>query len=154
MPRNPDARRCTAHNRAGKPCGRYACPGARVCPSHGGMARQVRRAAEIRQIERQMHRELARAQAMLREALADWQASRIMYASEALDVDPQDLLDDLRRHGWLVGAVLLDNWPTGLAHDDQPRLVDFFPGRRFGPRLPKKPATQDAETSRHRDPKP
>jgi hypothetical protein len=132
VPRNPHARRCGAHNRAGKPCGRYACPGGRVCPSHGGMAPQVRRAAEVRTIERRMRRDLDRAQTLLREALADWQTARIMYAAQVLDVDPQVLLEDLRRFGWLVGAALVE-WPAGLAHDDKPELADYFPARRLGP---------------------
>lgn len=40
--------RCTAHNRHGEPCKKFAVNGATVCNKHGGSAPQVRRAAENR----------------------------------------------------------------------------------------------------------
>lgn len=39
---------CTAHTRAGKPCGRWALHGTNVCQFHGGSAPQVRRKAALR----------------------------------------------------------------------------------------------------------
>jgi hypothetical protein len=43
------ATRCTAHSaRTGQPCRRWAIYGATVCPSHGGRAPQVRKAAAER----------------------------------------------------------------------------------------------------------
>lgn len=45
MATNP---KCTARNRAGGPCGRYAITGGTVCPSHGGNAPQVRALAARR----------------------------------------------------------------------------------------------------------
>lgn len=43
--------RCRAHRSNGEPCKRWAIRGGFVCPSHGGRARQVRRAAEMRLVE-------------------------------------------------------------------------------------------------------
>jgi hypothetical protein len=45
--------RCSAHNSRGKPCGRPPRAGAKVCPSHGGAAPQVKRAAAERRAEQQ-----------------------------------------------------------------------------------------------------
>lgn len=48
-PSNPSSdRRCTGHKSNGKPCGRYAIRGAKVCPSHGGKAPQVKAMAAVR----------------------------------------------------------------------------------------------------------
>jgi hypothetical protein len=41
-------RKCTAKNQAGKPCGKYAIKGGSVCPTHGGSAPQVKKAAAKR----------------------------------------------------------------------------------------------------------
>jgi len=42
------ARRCSATNRAGQPCGRSPHPGAVVCLMHGAAAPQVRESARLR----------------------------------------------------------------------------------------------------------
>ena len=47
LPADPK-RRCKAHNRKGKQCGRPAVPGALVCEYHGGAAPQVQAAAQRR----------------------------------------------------------------------------------------------------------
>jgi len=43
--------RCRGHRRDGSPCKRWAIRGGFVCPTHGGSARQVRRAARLRLTE-------------------------------------------------------------------------------------------------------
>ena len=45
--------RCTAINRIGSPCGKYAIKGGTVCNTHGGSAPQVKVAAKRREIMRQ-----------------------------------------------------------------------------------------------------
>lgn len=41
-------RKCKAQTKQGKPCGKYAIKGGRVCPTHGGSAPQVKKAAAKR----------------------------------------------------------------------------------------------------------
>lgn len=41
------SRRCTAHNRAGNQCKRWAVPGALICNLHGGAAPQVKAKATV-----------------------------------------------------------------------------------------------------------
>lgn len=48
MARKRQALRCTANNRQGRQCGRYASLGSTVCHIHGGSAPQVRQAARLR----------------------------------------------------------------------------------------------------------
>lgn len=49
MPRNPNARKCTAKSKqTGKQCQLYAAPGALVCRRHGAAAPQVAAAAVVR----------------------------------------------------------------------------------------------------------
>ena len=43
--------RCRGHRRDGSRCKRWAIRGGYVCPSHGGRAPQVRRAAGLRLLE-------------------------------------------------------------------------------------------------------
>ena len=43
-PRDP--RLCTAHNRAGAPCGKFSMKGQAICRSHGGASPQARAKAE------------------------------------------------------------------------------------------------------------
>lgn len=43
--------RCHGHRGDGAPCSRWAIRGGFVCPSHGGRAGQVRRAARLRLTE-------------------------------------------------------------------------------------------------------
>jgi hypothetical protein len=69
--------RCRGHRGDGSPCKRWAIRGGYVCPSHGGRARQVRRAAERRLLEIAAYRTLgawqrspAAAEAQERAALA------------------------------------------------------------------------------------
>jgi hypothetical protein len=50
--------RCRGHRTDGSPCKRWAIRGGYVCPSHGGRARQVRRAAERRLLEIAAYRTL------------------------------------------------------------------------------------------------
>lgn len=49
---NPTDRRCTATNRQGKQCGRWAIKGATVCASHGGKSPQVLNAAKKKEARR------------------------------------------------------------------------------------------------------
>jgi hypothetical protein len=49
-------RQCSAHSRTGKQCKRWAVPGAIVCRYHGGMAPQVRAAADRRLVEAEVRR--------------------------------------------------------------------------------------------------
>jgi hypothetical protein len=48
--------RCRGHRGDGSPCKRWSIRGAYVCPSHGGRAPQVRRAAERRLFEIAVYR--------------------------------------------------------------------------------------------------
>jgi hypothetical protein len=48
MARKRQALRCSAQNRQGQPCGRYAVLGTAVCPAHGSSPPQVRQAARLR----------------------------------------------------------------------------------------------------------
>jgi hypothetical protein len=53
-------KRCTARSsRTGEPCRRFPVRGATVCPSHGGRAPQVQRAAELRLAEATVRASLA-----------------------------------------------------------------------------------------------
>lgn len=49
---------CSAHNRAGRPCGQKPMVGQRVCRMHGGKAPQSQAAAEKRVVEAQARRVL------------------------------------------------------------------------------------------------
>jgi hypothetical protein len=49
-------RQCSAHSRTGNQCKRFAIPGAIVCRYHGGMAPQVRAAADRRLVEAEYRR--------------------------------------------------------------------------------------------------
>lgn len=51
--------RCRGHRRDGSRCKRWSIRGGFVCPSHGGRAPQVRRAADRRLLEIAIHRTLA-----------------------------------------------------------------------------------------------
>jgi hypothetical protein len=42
------SQRCSAHNRRGNPCGRWAITGDTVCPTHGGSIGHVREHAQQR----------------------------------------------------------------------------------------------------------
>ena len=42
------AQKCSAHNRRGELCGRWAIAGGRVCRFHGGAAKHVKEAAALR----------------------------------------------------------------------------------------------------------
>ena len=46
-----DARKCTATNRQGQPCGAVAIRGGAVCQRHGGGSRAVRASAQRRLLE-------------------------------------------------------------------------------------------------------
>src|SRR5690625_7033292 len=76
--------KCSAKNRAGKPCGNWAIKGGTVCRSHGGAAPRVKAAAARR-----------RAQAEAAKALALFGAPK--------DVEPSQALLDLVH--WTAGEV-------------------------------------------------
>lgn len=59
--------RCRAHRRDGSPCKRWSIRGGFCCPSHGGSAPQVRRAARWRLTE-----------AALARTFAAWSVSPVM----------------------------------------------------------------------------
>ena len=84
-----DPRRCTAHNRAGAPCGKFAMRGQAVCRAHGGASPQARaKAAEMVELAALRLRNLApRAVAEL-EALvtgADSEQVRLQAANSLVD---------------------------------------------------------------------
>lgn len=45
--------RCTAHNRAGQPCGKHPLRGQQVCANHGGKSPRALNAAEVRLQQRE-----------------------------------------------------------------------------------------------------
>lgn len=99
-----DARRCTAHNRQGKPCRQPAVAGATVCRYHGGSAPQVRRAAEVRAAKID----------------AETKAQR-MVARAGVDADPiEHLLESLHR-----AAALVEVWGQMVADLDNAAEVDL-----------------------------
>jgi hypothetical protein len=52
--------RCGRQTRSGEPCKRWPITGGTVCPSHGGAARQVKRAADARDVEQRAARFVSR----------------------------------------------------------------------------------------------
>lgn len=72
-----EARRCTARNRRGEPCGRFAVAGAVVCRFHGAAAPQVAAAARRRVVE-------AEAAEVVRRVLGSPAATGIGDPTEAL----------------------------------------------------------------------
>ena len=55
-----DPRKCTAHNRSGAPCGRFAMRGQTVCRAHGGASPQAKaKAAEMLELAELRLRNLA-----------------------------------------------------------------------------------------------
>ena len=55
-----DPRRCTAHNRAGAPCGKFTMRGQTVCRAHGGASPQAKaKAAEMVELAELRLRNLA-----------------------------------------------------------------------------------------------
>jgi hypothetical protein len=106
--------RCTARRTNGQPCKRWAVAGGRVCPSHGGGAPQVKAAAERRQAEQRIERELG--------ALADFRA-------DGGSVDPigalQRLLNRSARRVEFYGELLQRQYD--IAERDQ-RDADLPPG--------------------------
>lgn len=90
-PVKPERRRCTAKNRAGKPCGRPPIRGGFVCPKHGGALPRVRAKANERLAD------LIDPDRALREA------ARLAYS------DVRQLFDE-------KGALLpVHQWPDDLA---------------------------------------
>ena len=84
-----DPRRCTAHNRAGQPCGKFAMRGGQVCRNHGGAAPQAlaKAAAAIELAELRLRNLAPRAVAEL-EALvtsADSEQVRLQAANSLVD---------------------------------------------------------------------
>lgn len=90
--------RCTAHNRAGLPCGQHPIRGGSVCKSHGGRAPQTRRKADKRRAEAEavaavakfgLRRDIAPADALLEEVgraagMVDY------YEAKILELDPDE----------------------------------------------------------------
>ena len=84
-----DPRRCTVHNRAGAPCGKFSMRGQTVCRNHGGASPQAQaKAAEMVELAELRLRNLApRAVAEL-EALvtgADSEQVRLQAANSLID---------------------------------------------------------------------
>lgn len=112
--------RCSAHNRAGRPCGRYPVPGARVCRLHGGAAPQVKAAAEVRLVSERARAELLRfgapaddvhpleaAYRVMLEALGDREWARAQLAADVAETGPAGaLMAD--NQGRLKGSVWWD----------------------------------------------
>lgn len=87
-----EKKKCKAKNRQGKPCGRWAVPGADVCRFHGGAAPQVLAAAQ---------RRLQKAEA--EKLLGDYLAEA---ADEIRGMDPaQHLLDSITRSAAMVRTI-------------------------------------------------
>ncbi len=87
QPRDP--RLCTAHNRAGAPCAKFAMKGQRVCKNHGGSSSQaLRKAAEAIELAELRLRNLApRAVAELEAFVtgADSEQVRLQAANSLVD---------------------------------------------------------------------
>jgi hypothetical protein len=84
-----DPRRCTAHNRAGAPCGKFAMRGQNVCRNHGGASpqAQAKAAAAVELAELRLRNLAPRAVAEL-EALvtgADSEQVRLQAANSLVD---------------------------------------------------------------------
>ena len=84
-----DPRRCTAHNRAGAPCGKFSMRGQTVCRNHGGSSPQAlaKAAAAVELAELRLRNLAPRAVAEL-EALvtsADSEQVRLQAANSLVD---------------------------------------------------------------------
>lgn len=92
-----ESRRCTATSKAGVQCRKAAIEGGNVCPTHGGSAPQVKRAAGIRAAQMEAHEQ-----------------ARRMMARAGVDADPlEHLLDSLHQaaalaHVWGEMVAALD----------------------------------------------
>lgn len=96
MATNP---KCTARNRHGGPCGRYAITGGTVCPSHGGNAPQVRaraahrleqRAAEAAVVTLGLPRDITPTEALLEEVR--WTAGHVEWLrARVAELEQDDL---------------------------------------------------------------
>lgn len=105
--------RCSARTSAGEPCRRYAMAGATVCPTHGGRAPQVRKAAHQRLAESRALRVLDREGV---EPVTDPVDALARLAAEAVGL--KDLLGqrvaELSDDGWVsrtkLGAEQASAW--------------------------------------------
>ena len=107
-----DPRRCIAHSRTGRKCGRWARRGAAVCPSHGGNIPTVKAHAARVVAEQKAQRVVAqRLGRRAEEFSGEIHAGQVMLRELERAVAASDVLAELVDEG---GVVSHDGEPTPL----------------------------------------